>query len=254
MPEDLIATELRHVISTTMLAHPRSHQSAIGPSELGTPCLRKLAHRIAGTTPVNRSAAWRTAVGTAVHAWLADAFDTANCELVAAGLGDRWLVERRVTVGTIGGVPIEGSADLFDTATGTVIDWKVVGLTSLRAARMIGPKPQYRTQIHCYARGFAAQGHHVERVAIMWLPQSGELAQAEYWSEPYDETVALEGLARAHSLNMALNLPGPSVIPFLPAVDDYCGTCPYHLAGARSDATDVCRGATTERETVGIQR
>lgn len=244
MATDLLAQELQHIIGRTLLAHPRSHQASIGPSELGTPCPSKLAHRLAGTRPVNRSAAWRTAVGTAVHAWLADAFDTANTEIVATTGQQRFLVERRVTVGIVGGQPVEGSCDLFDMATGTVIDWKVVGLTSLRSARMIGPKPQYRTQIHCYARGFVAQGHDVQRVAIMWLPQSGELAQAEFWSEPYDETVALQGLERANALRLALDMPGPSVLPFLPKVDDYCATCAYHVAGAKSDAADACHGAT----------
>jgi len=151
-------------------------------------------------------------------------------------------------VGTVAGAEISGSADLFDRVTGTVIDWKIVGNTSLRAARMRGPKPQYRSQVHCYARGFASAGHTVERVAIMWLPSAGDLSAAEFWSEDYSETVALEALSRADGLARALAAAGPDlIIPALPRSEDYCESCPFHAPGADEASPVLCSGPHPHR-------
>jgi len=239
----LLRDELSHLIHDRLVNNPRGLQEAIGPSELGMTCTRKLGHRLARTPRVNTVPAWRTAIGTATHAWLADAFTAHNAAAVALGDAPRWLVETRVTVGTVAGEQIQGSADLFDLVTGTVIDWKVVGATSLRAARMRGPKPQYRSQVHCYARGFASAGHRVERVAIMFLPSAGDLSAAQWWSADYSEPVALEALSRADGLARALAAAGPAlVLPHLPRTEDYCESCPFHAPGAPPASPVLCSG------------
>ena len=65
------ATALKHELSQVILWNehnaPRSLQRAIGPSELGDPCDRKLAYRIAGIEPVNFGDPWPAIVGTSIH-------------------------------------------------------------------------------------------------------------------------------------------------------------------------------------------
>lgn len=172
---------------------PRSLQKRIGPSEIGQPCDHCLAAKLAGwdKTP-DTQIPWASTVGTACHEYMAGIF-----ERLEASEPGRWLVEQTVTIGRIGGTPITGSCDLFDTHTGTVLDWKFLGDASLRASRP-NPKQQYRVQIHAYGRGMAAAGHAVHHVCLLHLPRTkATLQEAFIWHQPYDELVALNGLARA---------------------------------------------------------
>ena len=192
---DTLAADLVDRITDGIVNHPRSLQAAIGPSELGTPCEHCLAAKLAGWTEA-REAAWLPTVGTAVHAWLAEQF---------AGT-PRWLVETRVDVGELNGVPITGSADLFDLVGHTVIDWKIVGRPTLAAVKSDGgPSPQYRAQAHLYGRGFVRAGHRVDRVAIAYLYRNGYTPEPYLWSEPYDEGVATAVLDRATAVLRTLD-------------------------------------------------
>ena len=236
----MLKDDLLDIIGQRIADHPRSAQSTIGPSELGMPCTRKLAHRLAGTERQSQRPAWRTAVGTAVHAYLAETFDSFNENQDSPV--PRFHVEKRVTIGQAGGVDITGTADLFDRETFTVVDWKIVGATSLKAARLTGPKPQYRTQVHCYGAGFVNRGERVERVAIMWLPQSGELHDAVFWSEPYDPEVVTVALARADGVETLLKAFGTSAWAMIPRADDYCMSCPFRRSNAQITDHDACPG------------
>lgn len=190
-----LTQDLADGIADGILNHPRSLQQRIGPSELGMPCEHCLTAKLAGWTET-RDAAWLPTVGTAVHAWLAEQFSGTP----------RWLVETRVDVGELNGVPITGSADLFDLTTATVVDWKVVGVTTLREVqRDGGPSPQYRTQAHLYGRGFVRAGHTVDRVAIAYLNRNARTAMGHVWTEPYDEGVATAALDRATGILRTLD-------------------------------------------------
>lgn len=233
---DLLRRELLLQIRQRIQGHPRSAQRAVGPSELGTPCLRRLGFRLAETMSTDAAKqsppSWRPTVGTAVHTWLAETFDEDNETATAGNDPRRWAVERRVMVGTIGGQEVWGSADLYDRVTATVVDWKVVGTTTLRKARTVGPTGTYRTQAHLYGRGFRNAGLPVERVAIMFLPSSGELSEAVWWSEPYAETIATQALSRAEGLLAALTAAGRDVvIPVLSTADNFCTGCPWWSPG-----------------------
>jgi len=247
---DLLRRELEHTIRRTIGAHPRSQQATIGPSELGGPCLRRIGHKLAGTPTVNRGIAWRPTVGTAVHSWLADAFEADNRARVDA-LGNppadaRWAVETSVTVGDIGGKPCKGTADLYDRVTATVVDWKIVGRSTLMKARTGGPSGVYRTQLHLYGRGFRNARLPVERVAIAYLPSSGELHEAHFWAETYQETVAAQALSRADGVAQALAAAGPDVVlPALSTAENYCSQCPYFRARS-TDLARTCPGASAQ--------
>lgn len=73
------AMELREIIRRHAAYQPRSLQKFLGPSELGSPCDRQVAGKMAGLPGTNHTAdPWASIVGTAIHAYLADCFDAEN--------------------------------------------------------------------------------------------------------------------------------------------------------------------------------
>lgn len=214
--------EYRHLIDDAIANNPRSLQTRIGPSELGTDCLRCLGHKLAGI-PEQRDVAWLPWIGSAVHAAIEEVFLAANARLPDV----RFLVEATVSVGEVDGVDITGHADLYDLDDATVTDFKCVGVTTLRDAKANGPTATYRKQAHLYGRGFTRRGLPVERVRIVYLPRNSVngLADAVVWDEPYDEQVALDTLARADALAKAIRLAGAEkVLPGLQAAPG-CHSC-----------------------------
>lgn len=184
--------ELRGIIEHSIENAPRSLQTRIGPSEIGTTCDRCLIHKLAGTTEQS-GPSWLPAIGTAVHAWLGDVFTLHNAGMEHA----RFLSELTVDVGTIAGQPITGHCDLYDTATATVYDFKIVGKSTRTKAR-VAPSTVYRTQAHLYGRGMTRRGLPVRDVAILYLPRDAvTLSDTVVFTEPYDEQTAVAALERA---------------------------------------------------------
>lgn len=191
-----------NVLEGAIRTQPRSMQKLIGPSEIGTDCDHCLAAKLAGWDETERDVAWVPFMGTAIHAELARIFET---DAAQRGEQSRWMVEHRVKVGTIGGHQISGTCDLFDQHTGTVLDWKNTGTTSLRAAKRSGPKQVYRIQAHLYGLGYENAGHEVREVAIAHLPRTSmRLSDAVLWSEPYHRQIALDALERANKIHANL--------------------------------------------------
>lgn len=227
---DELRDSLTETITTAISGHPRSQQKTPGPSEIGTPCQRRLGYKLLGVPEVNtdRGAAWKPTVGTAVHTWLQQAFEDYN----DSHRIDRYYLEQKVTVGTVNGVLLRGTVDCYDRATAWVIDWKVVGLDALKRYRINGPGEQYRIQGHLYGRGFHLLGLPVERVAVAFLPQNGELRDMHLWSEPFDEQVAIQALDRANGIAQATAAAGSALLPLLPTADAFCQYCPWRSAAS----------------------
>lgn len=217
--------EARWVIEQAITHHPRTLQTAIGPSEIGTPCDHCLAAKLAGWAQTRDTTAWLPTVGTAVHAWLEAAFIAHENQRNAPHAGGvRWLVERKVVVGAIDGRPVRGSTDLVDLVCGMTVDWKVVGASTLTKVRTHGLDQTYRVQAHLYARGWNLTGTRIDHVAIAFLPRNAvSLDVAVWWHEPYDETVATTALERATGL--ARNLKALASISG-EAVDAWIATLP----------------------------
>lgn len=206
-PDDTWAA-MRRIVEDAISNQPRSLQTRIGPSELGTDCDRCLIHKLAGTAEIRGDVPWLPFVGTAVHAALEDIFISANGSSPV-----RWLCETTVSVGEVGGVDITGHADLFDLETGEVTDFKVVGATTLRNTKANGPSEQYRRQAHLYGHGFTRRGLHVTSVRIAYLPRNEPtLANAHIWHEPYDEQTARSTLARANALHAGITALGAETV------------------------------------------
>lgn len=197
-----VLKEVRHIIEHNIANKPRNLQAQIGPSELGTACEHCLAAKLA-EWPQNETTAWLPFIGTCVH-------DTFAAQFIEWDLAHnrhelRWLVEHQVTVGTIGTTPITGSCDLFDAITGTVIDHKIVGKTTLDKARRQGPSDVYRTQVNLYGQGWVNAGYQVSSVAIVFYPRNAmSLDHAIWWSAPFDPTLAAAALDRANRIHANL--------------------------------------------------
>lgn len=230
--------DLFGVITDAIVGRPRSQQTRLGPSEIGIPCGRRLAHKLAGTPEVNpRGPAWRPQVGVAVHEWLAGIFIENNRGLDAA----RWLVEFKVQAGAIGDQVLDGSCDLYDRATNTVIDWKIVGAAALKRYRSAGPGEQYRVQAQTYALGWANRGLHPTQVAIVFLPSAGELGDTVTWAEPFKPGLAYDAIDRVNTIAALTGSFGSAAAAMLPTAPAHCAYCPY-FAPAVTQLTEACPG------------
>lgn len=118
--------ELRGIVTRYANQQPRSVQKHLGPSELGERCDRLVVGKMAGSPRTNHvSDPWASMVGTAVHAYLADAFTWDN---VHNGYL-RWLTEHRV-VPDPGPNAHPGTADLYDAFNRAVVDHKGIAVST----------------------------------------------------------------------------------------------------------------------------
>lgn len=184
-----------HAITHT----PRSMQTQLGPSQIGTACERCLIHLLAGTPQVDTRVPWLPTVGTAVHEWA----EMAMIRHLADSGTSRWLPEARINVGTLRGEPIYGTCDLFDRELGVVIDLKVVGETTRKKVRADGSGTSltYQRQIQLYGKGMADAGDTVNAVAVYFIGRNSlSLTVDRVYVADYDEQVAHDTLTRANQL------------------------------------------------------
>lgn len=239
----MVIGDVKHAAATD----PRSLQVALGPSDLGTPCIRRLAYGILDWPKTNADTdPWATIIGKAVHAWMAETYEARNRSLGY----ERFLVERRVYLPG----PVAGSCDLYDRDTRRLIDWKVTGLPNLKKYRANGPGAQYRTQVHEYALGRQLAGDTPEHVAVVFLPRGGRITDLHVWAEPYQPQIAVDAIKRYQATRDALVTVDPEQFPdrwaMFPTADAHCMWCPFHLPMS-SDLSRGCPGhrtTTTTRE------
>ena len=205
-----LAAHLRNIVEDAIVNRPRTLQTALGPSELGTACDRCLVHLLAGHKKIEHVPPWLPTIGVAVHEWLEDVFHT---RAFLDDDGDRWHIETRVTVGTVAGIPIQGNTDLFDEHTGTVIDWKLVGKTTLDKVRRRGASLTYQAQAHLYGKGWEDAGHRVNQVLVMFLPRNAVSLRAGIpWSAPYSRRAAELALERANAFHAGITTLGVDAV------------------------------------------
>jgi len=176
-------------------SRPRSLQKEVGPSQLGNPCDHCLAAALAGWEK-GHDDAWLPLIGTAVHELLLG---------LSSPFDAGWLLEHRVTVGQVRGVDVQGNLDAFHVESGTVVDLKIVGASTLNESRRHGSKLGYKRQINLYGRGLHQAGYAVNTVIIAYLPRNSPRLQDAFFDvQPYSENTALETLARANQLSDAM--------------------------------------------------
>lgn len=220
----------------------RSQQVAIGPSEIGVACDRRLGYalRNAPRQPDER-VPWAPLLGTALHALIADALRAAN---EAAGR-QRWLIEQRVQPSA----EIAGNTDAYDTETGTVVDWKLVGKSTVEKAQRSGPGQQYEWQAHTYGRGWQRLGYDPQWVRIVFLPRwSHTITDAFEWTAPYSRRTAEKALDRVQRVDAAIGpYPDFSAIEATTVSGD-CFFCPHRRASAAPADFNGCPGVRSKAE------
>lgn len=200
--------DLRDVIVHAIGNDPRTLQAALGPSDIANGCDRCLTHVLAGHERRERSAPWLPTIGRAFHEWA----ETAVLQHLAGTGSDRYLPEVAVTVGQLRGLDVSGHSDLYDVHAGTVVDYKLVGKTTLDQVKR-APKVTYRNQIHLYGKGIAALGYEVRDVAIWYLPRNAKSIDAGHvFTEPYDPQIANAALARANAIAAGINALGVDAV------------------------------------------
>jgi hypothetical protein len=215
----------------------RSAQTTLGPSEIGTPCDRRVAMSLLRVPPVNPGGDnWASFVGTCVHAGLAEMFMSAD-----ANQG-RFAVEVPLTFpSTL--VP-KGTSDLLDRTLFMVDDHKVMGRWSLDSLRTKGkPSEVYRVQLHVYGYGQQLKGERIEYVAIIaWPRENSNLDDLYVWVEPYDPSVALEALARVERIaasihdriGTGLEERNPLQVSATFPIRNDCRFCPFYAPGDKT--------------------
>ena len=228
-----LATKIKETFysySNRKTADNRSAQVTLGPSEIGTPCDRRLAMTLMGIPAVNPGGdGWAAFVGTCGHVGMGEIYEFAD-----AGTG-RYAVEMRVNLGN----PLvpKGTSDLLDRRDGTIVDWKFMGKYSLDKFRLNGPSDTYRIQAHTYGYGAELSGEKVKNVAVVGLPRAGgSLDEMHVWTEKYDKKVALTALKRVEDINRETLAQGKGVRPdmeiaatFAIATKEECRYCPFSL-------------------------
>ena len=241
--EQLVA-DLDAAIEHGIRNQPRSLQRRIGPSEMGVPCDLRIAYRLLGTPECNPAGRlpWKPFVGTAMHEAIATIVESANMADPAYDqAGPRYLIEHRVPIAQVGGEDIDGSCDLYDRLTATVLDWKIVGGAQLRTYKTNGPGEQYRTQVHLYGYGWRRRGYPVRHVAVYFLPRDQEWRQRHIWSEPYDEQIALDAITRVQGIAALASALGAGALPLMRRRQAWCQFCPWHKPGS-ADLSGGCPG------------
>jgi len=246
--EDATRRTLTDLITQAAANTPRSRQKRIGPSEVGHPCPRHIAYKWLNMPAANSGGdPWPSIVGTAAHAWIADALEAHNQQLGRT----RWLVEQRVQVTGY----LAGSCDAYDLDTNTVIDHKVVGPTMLAKYKAQGVREQYRIQAHLYGQGWANAGHTPRRVQLVFYHRNGRLDDMWVWGEDYSPTIAqraVERLERIYDLANQLRVDEhPAHWAHIPATPgDDCRYCPWWLP-ASTNLARGCPGTVTNPTQIG---
>lgn len=221
--DDPLRSALVDMIRQRHAVTPRNLQQELGPSEVGHPCLRKLAYGMAGAVQCNPDYdPLPSIIGTATHTWLESAARHANEALGRT----RWLTETRVTVAD----GLSGTADLYDCDTDTVIDYKCPGTTRFTRYRK-DPGPVFRAQVMLYGRGFENAGYPVKRVAIALIPRAGTLHKLHLWQALYDPAQADAVLARRSAVLAMLGSFDveryPDRFEWFPTTGYDCTYCPW---------------------------
>jgi hypothetical protein len=205
-------------------------------------CDRQVVGKMAGVPATNHVVdPWPSIVGTAVHAWLADAFIADN-----ARHGLRWVAEQRVTPHP----DHPGTADLYDAAEQAIVDHKCLSDSSMAKVRK-EPPHHYIVQLLLYGRGYRNLGLPVRRVALAAWPRTGSSLDGLYvWERPYtpvDDALIESVFARTAIRTQIADEVRSGRLPIdrVPATPDAdtCFWCPLYRPQSARDGGPGCPGA-----------
>jgi len=169
------AADLRRVFLEHAARAPRTLQQHLGPSELGVACDRQVVGKFAALPATNHVLdPWPSIVGTACHAWAAEAFKADNLRRGVL----RWVAEQKVTPHP----DHPGTADLYDAQEHAVVDHKFLGESSMAKIRKDWPR-KYKVQLLLYGLGYLRLGLPVRRVVLAAYPRTAASLDGLYVSD-----------------------------------------------------------------------
>jgi len=238
------AAELRRIFLGHAARAPRTLQQHLGPSELGVACDRQVAGKFAALPATNHiSDPWPSIVGTACHAWAAEAFSAENLRTGVL----RFITEHRVTPHP----DHPGTADLYDAQERAVVDHKFLGESSMAKIRKDPPR-KYVVQLLLYGQGYRNLGLPVNRVVLAAYPRTAASLDGLYvWEREYtpaDDQLLQEVFAQTLVRRQwaAAIVAGTAHLLDVPADtdSDECYFCPFYRPSAARDNQFGCPGPT----------
>lgn len=223
---DPLKTALTEIVMWADRNAERSLQVALGASELGSGCDRRIGYRIAGIPAANTNMdPWPAIVGTGIHDWLENAVNRFQAQ---TGCRD-WMTETRVQPDPL----IRSRSDLYHIPTQTVVDYKSAGKDKMAEVQTKGVPPGYEVQIHTYGLGYQKMGYPVKDVALVFLPRCGWLRDMYVWRDRYKPEVAEKAIARMYSIGAKLAqldiMNNPHRWAQVEANPNYCNWCPMFV-------------------------
>lgn len=189
-----VANDLIKAITENSRNSARSNQTAIGPSEIFG-CRRATWNRINGVEKTNpNTLALAGIMGTAIHTYIQQAFNRQD------PFHDRYLLEQEVAY-----EGLMGHIDMFDKVNQEVVDWKTVKKANLSYF----PSEQQRSQVQIYGYLLTKNNVEVKTVTLVAIPRDGDERDIMFYSEPYDEAVAVKGLEWLKQVQSAIEAPAP---------------------------------------------
>lgn len=174
-----IATELIKALNSSSKGSARGQQKQVGPSEIGG-CRRSTWLRINNFKRTNPDTLRLAAImGTAIHTYIEQAFARQD------PFQERYILEAEVEY-----EGLMGHVDMFDKINKEVIDWKTVKKSNINKF----PSKQQVMQVQLYGYLFSKTGTEVKTVTLVAIPRDGDERDIVFHSEPYDESIAIEGL------------------------------------------------------------
>lgn len=236
-PEEPYARCLReeHVdnIRQEFIGSERSLQAAIGSSEIGWECDRRLAYRLHGTLKSNYTDPVRALTGTGWHLWLAETYQKINQRTG----GYRYNVEYPCWYRNV-----VGHGDLYDRKLQVVFDWKTTKKDRIKAMRKDNAVPQhYKVQVNHNALALRTQQfEQPEAVALMFIPIDGSLDDTWLWTDFPDDRIVDAAIDRVD----ALRLVPPEQAAINPGRD--CAYCAWYDPKAM-DPSKACNAGKGKR-------
>jgi hypothetical protein len=232
----MIKTKLIDVIKWADSRSPRSLQETIGPSEIGTPCDRRIGYRIAQVPEINTEHDnWPAIVGTSVHNWMEGAMQA----WMTTHNSTAWTTEQTLHIDDF----VTGHSDLYSHEHEAVIDYKTAGPDVMRKVRKEGPSEGYQIQTHVYGYGFQRLGLPVKKVCLVYLPRAGWMRDMYVWCDDYRPEIAIGSMNRVYQIAQQVVELGISKHPHRweqveATPSNECGWCPWYGRGR-----DAERGA-----------
>jgi hypothetical protein len=196
-PESIALQQLIiKIVTDASNGSERSLQKAIGPSEIGHPCSRNVAFKVAGVAKQPSTLdPLPSVLGVAFHAWMERNLPR-----------DEWIPESKVYVTGA----LYGHCDAYHIPTRTVVDWKLLGRTIHTEWTQGHVSDKYRVQAHSYGQGFVNAGYPVDRIAVAVFCRAKTLQDLYVWSEEYDPAAAQRALTRLQIIRDYVTATGAS--------------------------------------------